>query len=67
VAFTVTGRAYALEVTKLGARLALNDSDRTGLAETVKLLRKVIDRSDYPTLPSVMLNLSTSAQERNAE
>ncbi|MEX1667130.1 SDR family NAD(P)-dependent oxidoreductase [Zhongshania arctica] len=34
------GRAYALEFAKLGARLALNDYDSAGLAETVELLRE---------------------------
>jgi NAD(P)-dependent dehydrogenase (short-subunit alcohol dehydrogenase family) len=33
------GRAYALEFARLGARLALNDYDGNGLAETVKLVR----------------------------
>lgn len=32
------GRAYALEFARLGARLALNDYDPVGLAETVQLL-----------------------------
>lgn len=32
------GRAYALEFARLGARLALNDYDAAGLAETVRLL-----------------------------
>lgn len=32
------GRAYALEFARLGARLALNDFDAKGLAETVQLL-----------------------------
>ena len=32
------GRAYALEFAKLGAKLALNDFDAKGLAETVALL-----------------------------
>lgn len=32
------GRAYALEFSRLGARLALNDYDPVGLAETVSLL-----------------------------
>jgi NAD(P)-dependent dehydrogenase (short-subunit alcohol dehydrogenase family) len=35
------GRAYALEFAKLGARLALNDFDAKGLAETVEQLSKV--------------------------
>ena len=34
------GRSYALEVARLGARLALNDYDPKGLAETVALLKK---------------------------
>lgn len=34
------GRAYALEFAKLGARLALNDYDSKGLAETIDLVRK---------------------------
>lgn len=34
------GRAYALEFAGLGAALALNDFDETGLAETVRLVRK---------------------------
>ncbi|MFT4920045.1 MAG: short-subunit dehydrogenase [Zhongshania aliphaticivorans] len=34
------GRAYALEFAKLGARLALNDYDSKGLAETIELVRK---------------------------
>ncbi|MEX1669386.1 SDR family NAD(P)-dependent oxidoreductase [Zhongshania guokunii] len=34
------GRAYAIEFAKLGARLALNDYDGKGLAETVELVRK---------------------------
>ncbi|CAA0110108.1 Putative oxidoreductase SadH [Zhongshania aliphaticivorans] len=33
------GRAYALEFAKLGAKLALNDYDNVGLAETVALLK----------------------------
>lgn len=32
------GRAYALEFARLGAKLALNDYDSNGLAETVKLV-----------------------------
>lgn len=32
------GRAYALEFARLGARLALNDFDATGLAETLAML-----------------------------
>jgi NAD(P)-dependent dehydrogenase (short-subunit alcohol dehydrogenase family) len=35
------GRAYALEFARLGARLALNDYDSNGLADTVKLVRDV--------------------------
>ncbi len=34
------GRAYAIEFAKLGARLALNDYDNKGLAETVALVQK---------------------------
>lgn len=34
------GRAYALEFARLGARLALNDFDAKGLAETMALLRQ---------------------------
>jgi butyryl-CoA dehydrogenase len=34
------GRAYALEFARLGARLALNDYDRAGLAQTVGLLEQ---------------------------
>lgn len=41
------GRAYALEFAKLGARLALNDYDSTGLAETVELLRKAGEAELY--------------------
>ena len=34
------GRSYALEFAKLGAKLALNDYDPKGLAQTVALLKK---------------------------
>jgi hypothetical protein len=60
------GRASALKLAKLGSRPALNDSDGTGLTNTVELLRKGIERCDNAPLPSVMLNLSTSAKGRNA-
>lgn len=66
VIYTGMVRAYVLRLAKLGLRPALNDSDGTGLTNTVGLLRKAIERCDYPPRLSVMLNLSMSAKGGNA-
>ncbi len=41
------GRAYAVEFAKKGAKLALNDFNRTGLLETLELVREL---SNSPTI-----------------
>ena len=67
------GRAYAIEFSKLGARLALNDYDTVGLAETCKIARdagakkiysKVFDVSDkqamYDFADGVKINIGNA-------
>lgn len=41
------GRAYALEFARLGARLALNDFDPAGLAQTLGLLKGTQPKAVY--------------------
>lgn len=41
------GRAYALEFARLGARLALNDFDPAGLAQTLELLKGTQPKAVY--------------------
>ncbi|MBF7729611.1 SDR family NAD(P)-dependent oxidoreductase [Pseudomonas sp. N040] len=63
------GRAYALEFARLGARLALNDFDPAGLAETVALLKGTPARGVFSQVFDVgdKAAMNTFAAEVQAE
>ena len=63
------GRAYALEFARLGAKLALNDYDGNGLAETVALVRQLSSTDLYSAAFDVsdraaMENFATEVKAR---